>query len=265
MASNDAGGRLAELAEAVRESTLKRLRAVPEGLENWRPVPSAMSFADLAHHIAEADRWLFRKLEEPELPSMRGEAGAGTVADRAEFLALVEELVDLGRRRSALLRSMDTAALDRYLPDDRFGGEVSVWWIVVRGNLDHEAHHRGHLASYLRQVGEASGQRLTEAMNRVVEEVGSEMDDFSRRAARGVFERVEPYTHGPELHMRYKVALSKNEEGYSVSVPGLPGCWSQGATESEALENIEDAIREYLAVVAERLKDADVREVEVVV
>jgi len=51
--------------------------------------------------------------------------------------------------------------------------------------------------------------------------------------------------------MRYKVALRKSDEGYSVSVPGLPGCWSQGATETEALENIEDAIREYLAVVSE--------------
>lgn len=51
--------------------------------------------------------------------------------------------------------------------------------------------------------------------------------------------------------MRYKVALRKSEEGYSVSVPGLPGCWSQGATEAEALENIEDAIREYLAVAPE--------------
>ena len=48
--------------------------------------------------------------------------------------------------------------------------------------------------------------------------------------------------------MTYKVALRKTEEGYSVSVPGLPGCWSQGRTEAEALENIEDALREYLAV-----------------
>ena len=147
--------RLAELSEAVRESTLKRLRAVPEGLENWRPVPSAMSFADLAHHIAEADRWLFRKLESPELPPMLGEAGEGAVADPARFLALVQDLVDLGRRRSALLRALDEAALDRLLPDARFGGEVTVWWIVVRGNLDHEAHHRGQLATYLRQVAEA--------------------------------------------------------------------------------------------------------------
>lgn len=61
--------------------------------------------------------------------------------------------------------------------------------------------------------------------------------------------------------MKYKVALRKSGEGYSVSVPGLPGCWSQGATEHEALENIEDAIAEYLAVVAEQLKEADVREV----
>jgi len=47
--------------------------------------------------------------------------------------------------------------------------------------------------------------------------------------------------------MKYKIALLKTDEGYSVSVPGLPGCWSQGATEQEALENIKDAIVEYLA------------------
>lgn len=65
--------------------------------------------------------------------------------------------------------------------------------------------------------------------------------------------------------MKYRIALRKSEEGYSVSVPGLPGCWSQGATEREALENIKDAIREYLSVVDEQLRGADVREVEVVV
>ena len=65
--------------------------------------------------------------------------------------------------------------------------------------------------------------------------------------------------------MRYKVALQKNEEGFSVSCPGLPGCWSQGATEQEALENIQDAIREYLAAVEESLEKDEVREVEVTV
>jgi len=43
-----------------------------------------------------------------------------------------------------------------------------------------------------------------------------------------------------EQGTRYKVALRQSEEGFSVSCPGLPGCWSQGATEQEALANIRD-------------------------
>jgi len=58
--------------------------------------------------------------------------------------------------------------------------------------------------------------------------------------------------------MTYKVALRHSEEGYSVSCPGLPGCWSQGVTEQEALENIQDAIREYLAAAAELNPDAEI-------
>ena len=51
--------------------------------------------------------------------------------------------------------------------------------------------------------------------------------------------------------MIYKVNLEKTEEGYAVCVPGLPGCWSQGKTEEEALENIKDAIVDYLEAVEE--------------
>jgi predicted RNase H-like HicB family nuclease len=65
--------------------------------------------------------------------------------------------------------------------------------------------------------------------------------------------------------MKYKIALRHDEEGYSVSVPGLPGCWSQGATEAEAVDNIADAIREYLAARDEMIGDSDVREIEVAV
>ena len=63
--------------------------------------------------------------------------------------------------------------------------------------------------------------------------------------------------------MKYKVVLKRSKEGVSANVPGLPGCWSQGATEDEALANIKDAIREYLSVVEEQLKGKDVREIEV--
>ena len=87
----------------------------------------------------------------------------------------------------------------------------------------------------------------------------SRPDDGGRcRSTQAIFRRGG-------IVMKYKVLLHQSEEGVSVSVPGLPGCWSQGATEAEALANIEDAIREYLAVVNEQLQGGDVREIEITV
>lgn len=63
----------------------------------------------------------------------------------------------------------------------------------------------------------------------------------------------------------YRVALRKSEEGYSVSCPGLPGCWSQGATEEDALANIRIAIREYVEAAEELARNDDSRVVEVAV
>ena len=63
--------------------------------------------------------------------------------------------------------------------------------------------------------------------------------------------------------MRYKVILEPSEEGFAVSVPGLPGCHSQGLSEEEALDNIRDALRDYLEVVDELGREHMVREVEV--
>jgi predicted RNase H-like HicB family nuclease len=61
----------------------------------------------------------------------------------------------------------------------------------------------------------------------------------------------------------YKVVLHRTDEGISVNVPALPGCWSEADTEAEALENIRDAIREYLAALDDQLVEAEVRELEV--
>jgi predicted RNase H-like HicB family nuclease len=61
--------------------------------------------------------------------------------------------------------------------------------------------------------------------------------------------------------MQYHVILEESEEGFAASVPGFPGCHSQGATEQEALENIGDAIREYQAVAAELARKSSGREV----
>jgi len=63
--------------------------------------------------------------------------------------------------------------------------------------------------------------------------------------------------------MKYAVMVEGSDEGFAVSVPGLPGCHSQGTTEEEALENAAAAIREYLEVAAELSQSADGRLVEV--
>jgi len=67
------------------------------------------------------------------------------------------------------------------------------------------------------------------------------------------------------MQYQYKVILSRNEDGYTVHCPALRGCWSQGATEKEALANIGIAIKEYLAAIDDLTAGQEVREVEVVV
>jgi predicted RNase H-like HicB family nuclease len=61
--------------------------------------------------------------------------------------------------------------------------------------------------------------------------------------------------------IRYTVSLLHTDEGFSVWVPGLPGCSSQGRTEAEALDNIRDAIEEYLSVAEELSGGAEKRDV----
>ena len=61
--------------------------------------------------------------------------------------------------------------------------------------------------------------------------------------------------------MRFKVVLEPSDEGYTVYVPSLPGCISEGETIEEALMNIREAIKLYL----EPVEDDWVRDENVVV
>jgi predicted RNase H-like HicB family nuclease len=54
--------------------------------------------------------------------------------------------------------------------------------------------------------------------------------------------------------MRLKVVLEASDEGgYTVYVPSLPGCVSEGETVEEALKNIREAIELYLEPVEDDL------------
>ena len=63
--------------------------------------------------------------------------------------------------------------------------------------------------------------------------------------------------------MKFQIALYPSDEGFAVCAPSLPGCWSQGETKEEALENIAVAIREYLEAEIEPTEGGEVREIEV--
>ena len=68
--------------------------------------------------------------------------------------------------------------------------------------------------------------------------------------------------------MKFTVTIQQDEDGvYIAECPSIPGCLSQGATEAEAETNIEDAIRECLAVRVQQGLPLTVstREVEVAV
>ena len=70
--------------------------------------------------------------------------------------------------------------------------------------------------------------------------------------------------------MKFAVTLEQDEDGYIVvSCPALPGCHSQGITEEEAMANIREAIRGYVASMRRHGEPAptikDTREVVVVV
>jgi uncharacterized damage-inducible protein DinB len=143
---------LAAWSRVVRESSLTRLRLVTAGSENWRPVPEAMSYADLAYHLLEADLWLFTKLTDHTLKPMHGHARAVHISASHEYLELLCRLEKAGVERTELIGGLSQEDLSRPITDQRFGGEVTVWWVIVRGNLDHEVHHRGQIATYLRMA-----------------------------------------------------------------------------------------------------------------
>lgn len=66
---------------------------------------------------------------------------------------------------------------------------------------------------------------------------------------------------------RFLVTLEQDEDGFIVvSCPALPGCHSQGRTREEAIANITEAIRGYIASMrkhGEPIPATDVEEVEV--
>lgn len=105
---------------------------------------------------------------------------------------------------------------------------------------------------------------------RILEKLGFSV--HSLEMANGIMPvlRTSPKTTVVEGTMKFAITLEQDEDGFMVaSVPALPGCHSQGKTEEEAIANIKEAIRGYIASMRRHGEPipniTDVREVEVAV
>lgn len=109
-----------------------------------------MSFAEQAVHLVDCDHYLIDRLDGKAVAPVTGPPDLLVSVSRPEYESLMAALERTGRQRSVLLEGLGEDDLSRSVNDSRFGGEVSLWWLIVRGNLDHEIHHRGQIAAYLR-------------------------------------------------------------------------------------------------------------------
>jgi len=96
---------LAELSNAVRTSTIKRLQLIPSGKEDWRISPGEMSSADIAYHLIQTDDWLFKKIELKDMGSIKGNTGTVEIKTRHNYLKLIEELNNSGKKRAGFILS----------------------------------------------------------------------------------------------------------------------------------------------------------------
>jgi len=141
---------LKEFTEVVRNSTLKRLVKVPAGYENWRISPGSLSFAETAKHLIDIDEWILQKIENPELKSIETESALIKNCGREKFLELIEELKISLAKKLEFIDALEEADLAHKIYDDAYNTEMSIAMLFLRRNLDHEIHHRGQIAVYLR-------------------------------------------------------------------------------------------------------------------
>ena len=141
---------LTDFCTSVRNSTIKRLEIVPEGYENWKVSPGALSFAEIAKHIIDLDNWLFEKIKNPNIKSIETETAIIKYCNREEYKGLIINLKDILEKKIELINSLDEDKLKEKMYDDAYDSEVSLAWLILRRNIDHEIHHRGQIAIYLR-------------------------------------------------------------------------------------------------------------------
>ena len=144
---------MADYSDTVRESTLKRLKIVPEGKENFRLNEKSMSIADIANHLIDCDKSLIKILVTKNKNKNLGKASNILIRNRKEFARLLRELEVLKIERKKFILSLDNENMKEKVKVDSISGmkEEQIGLLIYK-MLDHEAHHRGQLVILLKLI-----------------------------------------------------------------------------------------------------------------
>jgi len=129
---------------------LKRFKTIKPGFENWKYMEDKMSIADLLFHLIECDLWMFKILA--------GESSEPIKESRfychnfSEYEKLINEFELTGEERAVFIKSYKEEDFQRKVFDPRAGQNVTVLHFIIRGNLDHEIHHRGQLSMMMNLI-----------------------------------------------------------------------------------------------------------------
>jgi antitoxin HicB len=123
-----------------------------------------------------------------------------------------------------------------------------------------------HLATGLPYTGRFGAQDAF----RILTKLGFKVKTLAIAEGKERVRRVTAGTPTSDGAIKLAVTLEQDEDGYiTVSCPALPGCHSQGKTDEEAIANIKEAIRGYIASMrrhGEAIPEIkEIREVEVLV
>ena len=144
---------LTKFSIAVRESTLKRLKTVPIGSEDWRLDKDSMSFADIAQHIIDCDLALIDSFHTKNIGSNLGKARSAITDKYNALKDLIDKLEETKNKRAVFIEDLNQKDLSEIITADRKDGEQQLTMeLLIYTMLDHETHHRGQLSAYLKMI-----------------------------------------------------------------------------------------------------------------
>ncbi|HET7434211.1 MAG TPA: DinB family protein [Thermoanaerobaculia bacterium] len=133
--------------DKLRGRTMRVADVIPEEAFETSPIGKGFTFGDLLRHMVAIERWMYAENAQGRPSRYDGYDGGG-VRGKAATLAHVRELHD---EAMEIFRSLDDGALRR--PCTTPGGATMATWKWLRAMLEHEAHHRGQIYTYLSILG----------------------------------------------------------------------------------------------------------------